>query len=765
MFIIDLVLCVLKGGLVLLGIIGILALRTNPRLPPVGSTFEVYGFFTGLAVALLGIPGNIGLLCKQRWGMLLASGAAFSAFAGFVLAFLHVAMSNHGSDRGAVWAVFGVMAIVQFAILALFVIALVTFDRWQSARGSTQISGQGYAILSGTLLFTALVWAGLGYLVLGTSSPSVAETRKPTPQERAEAKRAVSQPIEAPPEGKLEKLADDTITMGGGFDPLVRDVAPSGGMLVGFEVGLGKFFDSDVVRAVRPIFRTRGAETLGEQYGNELDRVVVVKAKEGYAVGAITVKAGLTADGFLVTYMRVINDKQLDPADNYESIWIGGFGGGGPMELSGGGRPAIGIIARQNQDNKNCTGIGLAFLPVSRGVIPDPRQVTVDQSKKPADAGVTRRAEPKPTNVAKMAEPPKPPPSVNDTIIMGGGGNSTFRDVAPAGGLLVGFEVGLGKFLDDDVVHAVRPIFRKDGEESLGEQHGNELDRVVVVKAKEGYAVGAVTFISSFMANGFLATYMRVIDNEHLDPNDTYESIWIGGFGAGMTRELSGGGRPTIGIIGKRDDAKKICTGIGLTFLPQPGGTVPDPLEVTVDKSKKPRDAGITRRAPPKPGELLPDESRMAGQRIVANYYRDVAPEGGLLVGLEIGLRKSVKGETTQAFKPIFRIDKRESVGLQHGLGTGLPKRVVARAGYAVGALKIQQFGSVDGVSLVFMRIDGDKLDPNDSYESPWVGNKPGGAPTILTGEGIPIIGIIGTAKGTENTGLGIVGAKPLGYN
>jgi hypothetical protein len=149
--------------------------------------------------------------------------------------------------------------------------------------------------------------------------------------------------------------------LGGGRDQQYRDIAPPGGLLVGFDVGLGKFGKNDVVRAARPIYRVGDQESSGQQFGTELDRVVTAKAKPGYAVGAITVKAGLTADGFSVTFMRIDGD-HLDPTDAYESDWLGGQGGAPPKRLGGDGRYVHGIIAKQNKKNQ-CTGLGLLYDP------------------------------------------------------------------------------------------------------------------------------------------------------------------------------------------------------------------------------------------------------------------------------------------------------------------------------------------------------------------------------------------------------------------
>jgi hypothetical protein len=86
-------------------------------------------------------------------------------------------------------------------------------------------------------------------------------------------------------------------------------------------------------------------------------KVVSVKAKPGYAVGAINVKAGLVVNGFSVTFMR-IRGNTLDPADSYSSAWIGDkTGGTGPRVLGGDGTPIIGIIGRRSASD--CNGLGL----------------------------------------------------------------------------------------------------------------------------------------------------------------------------------------------------------------------------------------------------------------------------------------------------------------------------------------------------------------------------------------------------------------------
>jgi hypothetical protein len=164
-------------------------------------------------------------------------------------------------------------------------------------------------------------------------------------------------PTGAPPAGPAGPVVGGkTRIQGGAFDPEFAESAPDGGLLVGFELGLQKFFNNDVVRAMRPIFRAGDKETLGTQRGTDLTRVVKVVAKEGYAVGAITAKSGLTVDGMSVTFMKITPTGGLDPGDAYESAWIGGMGGGQPVRL-GNGTAVIGVIGKHNM--RDMTGLGL----------------------------------------------------------------------------------------------------------------------------------------------------------------------------------------------------------------------------------------------------------------------------------------------------------------------------------------------------------------------------------------------------------------------
>lgn len=147
---------------------------------------------------------------------------------------------------------------------------------------------------------------------------------------------------------------------GGGFDAEFKDMAPEGGLLVGFEIGTSNVFNRDMIRSIKPIFRVGEKETVGMQHGTDVKNVVTVKAKPGYAVGTIAAKHGLGFDGMSITFMKVTTDGKLDPKDSYESDFVGTDEKKNPTKINNvGGVPVIGIVGKSN--DKDMTGMGLLF--------------------------------------------------------------------------------------------------------------------------------------------------------------------------------------------------------------------------------------------------------------------------------------------------------------------------------------------------------------------------------------------------------------------
>ena len=64
----------------------------------------------------------------------------------------------------------------------------------------------------------------------------------------------------------------------------IREVPPEGAVLVGFQVGYGKFINQPTINAFRAIYMTKNGEKLGAWVGNPPAATLVTRAKDGYVV-------------------------------------------------------------------------------------------------------------------------------------------------------------------------------------------------------------------------------------------------------------------------------------------------------------------------------------------------------------------------------------------------------------------------------------------------------------------------------------------------
>jgi hypothetical protein len=122
--------------------------------------------------------------------------------------------------------------------------------------------------------------------------------------------------------------------------------------------------------------------------------------------------------------------------------------------------------------------------------------------------------------------------------------------------------------------------------------------------------------------------------------------------------------------------------------------------------------------------------------------FSDAAPVGGLLVGLRC-FQGTNWGGALRAVQPVYQVGSRQAAGQRCGQPGGDEHPVLAKPGYAVGAMNARAGLVLNAVQLVFYRIDGRRLDPTDSYASEWVGSE-GGSPYQLDARGDPILGVFG---------------------
>ncbi len=493
------------------------------------------------------------------------------------------------------------------------------------------------------------------------------------------------------------------IAGGAPIDTEFKDLVPDKGVLVGLELTAAKAGAVTLVKAVRGVFRVGDKETFGEWHGatgpdTEKD-VVRAVAKPGYAVGAFNVRgAGIGVYALSITFMKV-GDGKLDPKDSYESEWLGGKDGPGVAITNVGGKGEIALALMGKTSTRGASGVGLLYKEVKG---PDVVTPPVKGTDKPQ--------------------------------IIAGGGAPLFKDVAPAGGLLIGLEFGLGKFGRDDVIKSVRPIYRVGDKEQFGVQRGTPPDRVTTVKAKAGYAIGAFTYKSGLNFDGCSVTFMKGVEGG-LDPKDAYESDWVGYVGIKRSASITGGGTPVVGIVGRGSDRE--LNGLGLLFKGQEDfETNPKP---PVAKEPTP----VTKEP-----ALLGGFNR--------NVFKDSATEGGLLVGFEFGLVKSFNVDRIRAARPIYRTTGKETFGEQWGEAPKNAVTVKAKEGYAVGQVTVKHGLAYEGCSVTFMKVVDGKLDPKDKYESEWIGFNENRATTTL-GDGTPVIGIVGRTTDKEMIAMGLL--------
>jgi hypothetical protein len=186
-------------------------------------------------------------------------------------------------------------------------------------------------------------------------------------------------------------------------------VPGDGAVLVGFDVGIGKFGDIETVYALRAVYLTAQGEISGQDHGlfygqrkvnkrihkTRVLRRVRVVARPGYAVGGMTLRSGLNINGLSLTYMRVTGG-WLDPAQSYTSEWVGDRTGGGEAQIDGIGAPVVGIHG--SQDVEHVMSLGLIYMtePPVVAEVPPPSE---------------RQPAPPPQVEAPVPPPPVAPPA------------------------------------------------------------------------------------------------------------------------------------------------------------------------------------------------------------------------------------------------------------------------------------------------------------------------------------------------------------------
>jgi hypothetical protein len=133
------------------------------------------------------------------------------------------------------------------------------------------------------------------------------------------------------------------------------------GILIGFRIGLGKFTTNDVVEALRPIYRTKMGEKMGDWIGPKPMKPITLKAKPGYVVGGFSAYRGLSIESLCLDFVK-LEKGRLQLNDTYKSAWVGDrWGFRQPESVAVQGYFFVGITGRYSHENTPCS-LGLTAV-------------------------------------------------------------------------------------------------------------------------------------------------------------------------------------------------------------------------------------------------------------------------------------------------------------------------------------------------------------------------------------------------------------------
>ena len=141
--------------------------------------------------------------------------------------------------------------------------------------------------------------------------------------------------------------------------------------------------------------------------------------------------------------------------------------------------------------------------------------------------------------------------------------------------------------------------------------------------------------------------------------------------------------------------------------------------------------------------------------------YSDMAPPGGILVGMRVSVGMFGKGyryEAVGSIEPIYRTAAGLVSGKRHGQQVGETTEFLAEDGYGISGLVLHAPHRIEGFRILFSRIrdDGLSFDPSDGYVSEKFLLVPEGSPRIDT-DGKLAVGVSGWWAKTEMRGIRLI--------
>ena len=128
-----------------------------------------------------------------------------------------------------------------------------------------------------------------------------------------------------------------------------------------------------------------------------------------------------------------------------------------------------------------------------------------------------------------------------------------FRDLGPAGSILVGVRVSYVERAGARKIRSAQPIFRRGRVLYEGTLHGDPVGETTTIVAKDGYGVGKLATRTGASLDGFRMTFMK-LHGGGLDSSDSYDSPWLGDEQGGRPSEVASPGPLVVGLQGRSDN-------------------------------------------------------------------------------------------------------------------------------------------------------------------------------------------------------------------
>ncbi len=155
--------------------------------------------------------------------------------------------------------------------------------------------------------------------------------------------------------------------------------------------------------------------------------------------------------------------------------------------------------------------------------------------------------------------------------------------------------------------------------------------------------------------------------------------------------------------------------------------------------------------------EIPPNPSAARGQS-----FREIGPEGGLLVGLRVRYTDDASDKAKiGSIQPIFQVGSRYIGGGVYGARSSIGQTtVIADPGDAIVALEVRTDVNIDAIQISFMKVEATRLDPSRSSISEWIGDAQGGRPLTFSTRGYIPVGLTGLANSDGVQSIGLVIAQ-----